>query len=129
MRLSLYRRFCLRSCGVLLATVAGCSTTPASTTSAEHDAGRSITLRWRGPTTNTNGTPIDDLAGYMIEYGPDPSLLIRSIRIPSSTVNTYTMDNLSPGVWYFAVRAFTSAGVQGALSRVVRFTVKTTRRP
>ena len=31
--------------------------------------GGSVTLSWHAPTTNTNGTPIDNIAGYMIEYG------------------------------------------------------------
>ncbi len=29
-----------------------------------------ITLAWDAPTTNTDGTPLTDLAGYKIYYGP-----------------------------------------------------------
>lgn len=126
MTLSVHHGISVLACGFLLGT-AGCSNPAASLTATEPDAGGSVTLSWRAPTANTNGTPIDGLAGYMIEYGPDPSLLSRSVKIPNLTVNTYTMQNLSPGVWYFSVRAFTSAGIQGARSRVVRVNVRRDR--
>ena len=127
MRLSLHHKFSVLTCGLLLGLM-GCSTPTASVTSGEPGIGAPVALTWEAPTANTNGTPLDDVAGYVIEYGPDPSLLGRSVRIQNPTANTYTMQDLSPGVWYFAVHAFTSAGVQGARSRVVHTKVKPDRR-
>lgn len=123
MRLSLHYKFSVLMCGLLFGAL-GCTDPTASLTSVEPAAGGSVTLTWSAATANTNGTPIDGLAGYTIEYGPEASLLTRSVTIPNPADRVYTMQNLSPGVWYFAVRAFTSARVQGARSRVVRVKVK-----
>ncbi len=126
MRPSLRDKFSALTCGLLLGVV-GCSTPTAPAPSAEAGIGGRVTLTWNAPTANTNGTPLHDVAGYIIEYGPDSWLLVRSVRIPNPTANTYTMQDLTPGIWYFAVRAITSAGVQGARSRVVHIKVKSER--
>lgn len=41
------------------------------------------TLSWAAPTTNTDGTPLTDLAGYTIEYGTSSGALDQSVTIAS----------------------------------------------
>ncbi len=38
-------------------------------------------------------------------------------------LQTYMIENLGQGTWYFAVRAVTSAGVESALSNIVSKTI------
>ncbi len=82
----------------------------------------SITLSWQAPTTNTDGSAQADVTGYTIQYGTIASLLTQSVTVDNPTTS-YTFDNLAAGVWYFAISATSSAGVQGALSDTVSATV------
>lgn len=77
------------------------------------------TLSWTPPTANTDGTALSNLAGYRISYGASPTELINTIQIPSPSVRLYTVENLSPGTYYFSVRAYTSTGTESAQSNTV----------
>ncbi len=80
-------------------------------------------MSWQAPTTNSNGSALTDLAGYMLNYGTSAAHLTESVKIDNPSTTSYTMQNLSSGTWYFAVSAYTSTGVQGALSDVVSATI------
>jgi hypothetical protein len=75
-------------------------------------------LNWTAPTTNTNGTPLTDLAGFHVYYGTSQSDLSQSIDVASPSETSYTVSSLSTGTWYFAVTAYASDGTQSALSNV-----------
>jgi len=77
------------------------------------------TLHWVVPTENTNGTALTDLAGVRIYYGTSASNLSQMVQMASTSQTSYTVSNLTAGVWYFASRAYTTTGVQSALSSVV----------
>lgn len=69
----------------------------------------SVTLSWPVPTTNCDGTQLTSLANYRIMYGSSANTLDRSIDVPAG-VNKYTVDQLSPGTWYFAIKSLNSEG-------------------
>lgn len=77
------------------------------------------TLRWTPPTGNTDGTSLTNLAGYRISYGMSPDALVQTIQLANAGASSYTVSNLSPGTYYFAVRAYSSGGTESALSSVV----------
>jgi hypothetical protein len=120
--------------GVLLgalaaALLAGChedptgvSTTPATGLALPTGTG-TATLSWEAPTTNTDGAPITDLAGYRIYYGTDANNLTANVQVGSVGLLTYVIDDLGAGTWYFAVKAYTSAGAESSLSQVVSKTI------
>ena len=81
--------------------------------------GAAATLSWMAPTTNTDGTALHDLAGYRIYYGIDPSDLSESIAITTTGIQTYVVEGLGPGTWYFAVVAVTTDGIESAFSSIV----------
>jgi hypothetical protein len=83
-----------------------------------------VTLNWEAPTTNTDGSPISDLAGYTISYGTDASALDQTVTVDNPTTTVYTMQNLASGTWYFAVGAYTSTGERSALTSVLSTTVE-----
>jgi hypothetical protein len=75
-------------------------------------------LSWTPPTQNTDGTSLTNLAGYRISYGTSPSAMTQTVQVANVGITRYTMDNLSPGTYYFTVRAYTSNGTESDNSSV-----------
>ena len=86
-------------------------------------ASGSATLSWTPPTENTNGTPLTNLAGFHIYYGTSPSNLTSSVQIANAAAMGYTINNLPAGTWYFSINAYTSAGVESAVSNIASKTI------
>jgi hypothetical protein len=76
------------------------------------------TLSWLPPTANTDGSSLTNLAGYRISYGTNASAMTQTIQVSNPGVTTYTLGNLSPGTYYFSVRAYTSNGTESAGSNI-----------
>lgn len=74
------------------------------------------TVTWTAPVTNTDGSALTDLAGYHVHYGTSPSALSTVIDVGSPGTTSYTVGSLSSGTWYFAVSAYTTSGLESALS-------------
>lgn len=81
-------------------------------------------LSWTPPTQNTDGSSLSDLAGYRIAYGTSPNALTQTVQVANVGMTRYTFDNLSPGTYYFAVRAYTSTGTESSNSNVSTKTVQ-----
>lgn len=81
---------------------------------------RSAALSWLPPTSNVDGTPVTNLAGYRIAYGQNASSLNLSLNIPSPAVTSAVIENLATGTWYFAVKAYTTANVESDLSNLAQ---------
>ena len=63
------------------------------------------TLSWDAPSTNTEGTPLTDLAGYFIYYGTATGDYSQIVDIGNVTTNQVT--NLIDGItYYFAISAY-----------------------
>ena len=69
-------------------------------------------LQWEMPPTKVSGEPLDDLAGYRILYGRTSSDLDHSVMIPDPATTSYQFSTLTSGVWYFAVVAVRSNGLE-----------------
>lgn len=76
------------------------------------------TLSWTPPTANTDGSTLTTLAGYRIHYGVSAGQLTQTIQVANAGVSTYVVPNLSPGTYYFAVRAYTIDGTESDNSNV-----------
>jgi len=99
------------------------ATEATSTSNAAPTSTGTATLSWQAPTIDTNGQALTDLSGYVIYYGTSESSLNQSIQLNSTGTQTYVIDNLESGTWYFAVRAMASSGAESALSNVVSKTI------
>jgi hypothetical protein len=84
----------------------------------------SVTVSWTPPTTNTNGTALTNLAGYTIKYGTSASNLSTAVKVASTGVTSYVIDNLPAGTYYFGVSAYSSAGQTSSVSNIVSKTIK-----
>lgn len=80
-------------------------------------------LSWTAPTQNADGSALTDLAGYVVVYGLSPTSLTQTITISNPSVTTYVVENLSSGMWYFAVQATNSRGMLSDLSSVASKTI------
>jgi Putative Ig domain len=78
------------------------------------------TLFWSAPAENTDGSPISGLAGYWIYSGSSATNLNRLQQVAGSATTTRVIQGLASGTYFFAVSAYTSSGVEGPLSNVVR---------
>jgi hypothetical protein len=81
------------------------------------------TLSWEAPTTTTSGGALNDLAGYRIYYGLKAEDLTQTVQLAGVGLQTYMIENLGQGTWYFAIKAVTTGGVESALSNIVSKTI------
>ena len=80
-------------------------------------------LTWVAPTQNTDGSVLTNLAGYKIHYGTSAGNLTQTVTITNPGLTAYTLSDLPAGAFYFAVTAYSTAGVESALSGVVATTL------
>jgi hypothetical protein len=78
----------------------------------------SAVLNITAPTQNTDGSALTDLAGFRIYYGASPSNLTQLTQLPGTTITSYTVNSLASGTWYFGATAYTTTGMESALSTI-----------
>ncbi len=95
---------------------------PGSTPS-QAASGPGVSLSWDVPTRTESGETLQNLAGYRIHYGTNQNAMVNSVEVASAGQNSFTVQNLPRGTYYFAVRAFTTGGEQSKLSNVISRTI------
>jgi hypothetical protein len=83
----------------------------------------SATLSWTPPTTNTDGSPLTNLAGYRVRWGTTAGNYPNSVTLNNAGLTSYVVSSLVPGTYYFVVTALNSAGVESQLSNVASKTI------
>lgn len=101
---------------------ASTSLAPFSITVSELGTG-TATLSWTPPTQNSDGSALTNLAGYQVLYGRTATDLNQTIRLDNPSINSYVVENLSAGTWYFAVVAVNSTGVTSPVSNTGNKTI------
>ena len=74
----------------------------------------SLLLNWSAPTTNEDGTPLNDLAGYKLYYGTQPGQYTRIVTVGAHT--TAHLSDLASGTWFLAVTAYDMYGNESDFS-------------
>ena len=110
----------------LTLVISGCG---GGTVGAAGDAGsagdappHSATLTWDEPTTNSDDSPLTDLAGCRVyesttsgSYTSAPVATVAASSLNGGgTGLTFTVDNLASGTHYFVVRAYDTSGNESA---------------
>ena len=85
---------------------------------ASGTAGTAV-VRWMAPNANSDGSPLTNLAGFVVQYGSSADLLAQRAYVNDAAATSFTLQGLGSGAWFFAVAAVSSAGSQSALSPVV----------
>jgi hypothetical protein len=77
-----------------------------------------IILAWAPPTLNADGSPLTDLAGYIIYYGTASGTYDDTIDV--GNVTTYTLTGLTLGqTYYIATIAYDTSNNLSAFSNEV----------
>ena len=83
-----------------------------------------VQLTWDAP-LQADGTPVPNLAGYQLYYGSQSGQY--PTMLPVGLTTTYTVTNISAGqVYYFAVKAYDTTGIESAFSNEVSVSLPTT---
>ena len=77
-----------------------------------------FTLAWDAPTTNTDGTPLTDLAGYKVYYGTASGVYGSPITVGNVLTHTVT-GLLGDRLYFFAVTARDTSGNESGYSNEV----------
>ena len=77
------------------------------------------TLDWMPSTMNVDGTPLTDLAGYNVYFGPAPGMYLDFRHLDNPGLVTYVLDLPSSGSWFIVVTALDSAGNESDFSNEV----------
>jgi hypothetical protein len=81
------------------------------------------TLTWTAPTTNSDGSPLTDLAGYRLYWGTTSGVYTDSVTLSNPGLTTYVVDQLTPAKWYFAAKTLNGANAESAFSNEATKTV------
>jgi hypothetical protein len=79
-------------------------------------ASGSARLTWNPPTTNSDGSPLTNLSGYKVYWGTSAGNYSSSVTIMSPGIATYTVENLTPNTYHFAVTAISTTGAESVFS-------------
>ncbi len=80
------------------------------------------TLRWVKPTQNVDGSPLTDLAGYLIYWGSASRRYDSSVRIDDPNATEWEAD-IAPGTYHFAMTAIDVDGHESDYSNEVVMTI------
>ncbi len=72
------------------------------------------TLTWQPPASNIDGTPANDIAGYIIYYGRVSSEYTNWIDV--GNVTSYIIHDLPKGVFYFVITSYDKSGNESDFS-------------
>lgn len=85
---------------------------PAFGITVTNPAASSAELQWVPPTTNDDGSPLTNLAGYIVRYGQSVAALTRTLDIATPAATGATIEGLTSGTWYFTVAAYNTTFMQ-----------------
>lgn len=86
---------------------------------------RSTLVYWTQPTQNTDGTPLVDLTGFILQYGTDPLLKTYASKFITMPNLSTTVSNLVPGnTYYFSIASVSTSGGTGPRSNFATMVVQ-----
>lgn len=92
-------------------------------------ANRSLTLSWTIPTSRENGVPLtmEQIAGYEIYFIGDTEAsqpVDEVIAVNDGLLNSYTIDEVGAGIYYFSIASEDTDGVKSEPSEIISVTVQ-----
>ena len=107
----------------VMCTSAGAGAAETAGPDAVTPAPGSAVVTWSRPTENTDGSPLTNLAGYVLYYGTGFPVPFSAIYIePNATA--LEIQNLAPGNWYFQIESVNTEGTASELSPTVFKTIQ-----
>jgi hypothetical protein len=96
---------------------------PAFAVTVQAVATGSALLSWTPPTTNTDGSPLTNLAGYKIYWGTQQGTYPNSATLNNPGLATYVVEGLAPGTYFFVATAVNTLGAESSFSGVASKTI------
>jgi len=96
---------------------------PAFSIAVQQAANGSATLSWVAPTMRTDGTPLNNLAGFRLRYGNSSGNYPNTITLNNPGLTSYVVGNLASGTWFFVLAAYDSAGLESSNTGPVSKTI------
>lgn len=93
------------------ATLAAVSQTTDFTLSCSIAGAQNFVATWTKPTRNVDGSVLNDLAGYRLDWGSNPAALT-AVYLDSPDTLTWTSPNVAPGTYHAQVRALNALGLE-----------------
>jgi len=89
------------------------------------ESGSSVvaTVTWTAPVANAGQSAATAVAGYRVYYGSTVAGMTHVVDVNDPTETSFVIDNLSAGVWYFAMSSYDTARAESALSAPVAVTL------
>jgi len=88
----------------------------------------SVSLAWEAPTTNADGTPLTDLAGYRVYYGSASGVYEQTKDV--GNVTTFPVTGLmSATLYFFVATAYDTSNNESAFSNEVSITTPPSQPP
>ena len=85
---------------------------------------RSVTVSWKAPSANVDNSPVhSSLAGYRVFYGKSADKLSTKLDVVGATMTSVCIEDLMPGTYFFAVKAYGKDGVESELTPVMQKTL------
>jgi len=107
---------------LLLIVLAGCGGGGAAPEGGGPQPAVPSSLVWSAPASNTDGSPLTDLAGYKIYYGTEPGTYTASLSVGNTTSISLAALSAavpSPGLYYLVVSAYDAEGNESAYSNEI----------
>ena len=83
-----------------------------------------LQLSWQAPGENTDGTTLEDLAGYRVYYGTASGAYTGSVTVADPSAVGYTVDGLPAGTYFAVVRSYNAAGTESDASAEVSKSIR-----
>lgn len=108
-----------------------CGVDSSGVSSPVQEDSTSATLSWEPPTTNLDGTPLIDLAGFKVYHGKESGNYTEEVDVESSSCQemenktecTFTIENLDAGKHFFTVTAYDTSGNESQYADEVSKTI------
>jgi hypothetical protein len=97
-------------------------------TAASPPAVGTLSLSWKAPVANTDGSALTPLSGYGLYQGPSATALALVATLPPTQLS-YTTPPLPAGHYYFAIEAIAADGNDSIMSNVVSGSLTETETP
>lgn len=100
---------------------------PSSASSSSGSSGSSgstsanLVVTWNAVTTNSDASPISDLAGYKVKYGTTSGVYTTTVDVGNTTTHSFV--GMTSGTYYFVVTAYDYSGNESSPSSEVIKTV------
>ena len=100
------------------------SSLPTFAISVLQQATGSTTLTWTAPTTNTDGSSLEDLVAYKVYYGTSPDSYPNEIRIDNSGMTSFVVEDLSPNTYYFVMTSVNDREIESEYSGMATISIE-----